>query len=96
MLLNSSSKMTKIMMVMGVRNADDAYPEDDRYATEQQFQDDQDDDGDGVRNADDVFPNDPSESVDTDSDGVGDNADAFPEDATETTDTDADGVGDKA
>ena len=29
----------------GVTDADDAYPEDGRYSTEQQFQDDQDDDG---------------------------------------------------
>jgi hypothetical protein len=80
----------------GVLDVDDAYPEDDRYTTEQQFQDDQDNDGDGVRNADDAYPENAEETLDSDSDGVGDNADAFPLDAAETLDSDNDGVGDEA
>ena len=80
----------------GVGDNADVYDEDNRYSTEQQYQDAQDSDGDGVANDADAFPNDATETTDSDNDGVGDNLDVFPNDASETTDSDNDGVGDNA
>ncbi|MDP5212613.1 thrombospondin type 3 repeat-containing protein [Pseudoalteromonas tunicata] len=64
----------------GVRDADDAFPED---PTESKDSDgdgrgdnsDNDRDGDGVENDDDALPDDPNEQSDLDNDGIGDNSD---------------------
>jgi hypothetical protein len=85
----------------GVRNDEDAFPDDPAESV--------DTDGDGVGDNADQFPDDPAESVDTDGDGVGNNededddndgvrdfADRFPLDIREFRDTDDDGIGDWA
>ena len=80
----------------GVRDKDDAFPEDPSETSNR--------DGDDVGDMADEFPDDASclkspckeKDPDTDGDGVRDEENAFPEDPSETSVRDGDGAGDKA